>query len=103
MSHTPGPWEIDGATIIWSPNGKATVASVGEPRASKFVEYRRLSISSPDFNEACANVRLIAAAPELLEALKAYQRAGFGRSTDPHLQGEAYDKAIAAIAKAEQQ
>jgi hypothetical protein len=66
---TPGPWFVEGATIIWSSAGRATVAAVGEPRATQLVEYRRLSISSPHFNEACANARLIAAAPELLEAL----------------------------------
>jgi len=38
---------------------------------------------------------------ELLAALKAYQKAGFGQSTDHRLQSDAYDLAIKAIAKAE--
>ena len=38
---------------------------------------------------------------ELLAALKAYQKAGFCNSTDYELQGEAYDLAAEAIAKAE--
>ena len=37
---------------------------------------------------------------ELLAALKAYQKAGFGQSTDHRLQGDAYDLAIKAIALA---
>lgn len=37
---------------------------------------------------------------ELVEALEKYLKAGFGESTDFYLQGEAYDAAIKAIAKA---
>ena len=46
------------------------------------------------------NARLIAAAPDLLAALKLYQAAGFGNSTDHHAQGLAYDAAVEAIARA---
>jgi hypothetical protein len=45
--------------------------------------------------------RLHEANQELLAALKAYQKAGFCNSTDYELQGEAYDLAAEAIAKAE--
>ncbi|MTD33989.1 hypothetical protein [Paludibacterium denitrificans] len=38
---------------------------------------------------------------KLYLALKAYYRAGFGNSTDFHLQGAAYDLAVEAIAAAE--
>lgn len=44
--------------------------------------------------------RLIAAAPDLLAALQKYIAAGFGNSTDFAAQGDAYDSAINAIAKA---
>lgn len=36
----------------------------------------------------------------LVEALEAYERAGFGNSTDFAKQGEAYDKAVEALAQA---
>jgi hypothetical protein len=51
--------------------------------------------------EAAAELRrLHEVNQELLESLKAYQKAGFGQSTDHHLQGDAYDLAIKAIARA---
>lgn len=90
--HTLGPWHIDG----------------GKPRKLHFDEHTRFWIIldkdgySPAIvppwdavppiaaEEAKANARLIAAAPELLEALESLTRADLG----------AYDKARAAIAKA---
>ena len=69
-NHTPGPWEVHGATIVWSPIAKATIAAASELRAESYVAFQMPSISSADFDEACANARLIAAAPELLMALQ---------------------------------
>lgn len=66
MKHTPGPWKADyaggyGRRGVFGPNGLiiTTWAETDE-----------------HINEAEANAHLIAAAPELLEALKAIQ-AGF--------------------------
>jgi hypothetical protein len=61
VKHTPGPWtELDntGDIIIADRPGEGmfTIAS--------------LENQSPRGDEKCANARLIAAAPELLEALK---------------------------------
>lgn len=53
MSHTPGPWEMDGARIKKDEN--LTIARVG-------VAF------DGDWSEA--NARLIAAAPDLLDACK---------------------------------
>ena len=53
-------------------------------------------------DEAAAELRrLHEVNQELLVAVKAYQKAGFCNSTDYELQGEAYDLAAEAIAKAE--
>lgn len=70
MTHTSGPWKIWGATIIYSESGKATVAAAGEPRGNRFIKYEDVKVGSPDFKEACANARLIAAAPDMLDLLK---------------------------------
>jgi hypothetical protein len=45
--------------------------------------------------------RLSAINAELLEALKTYQRAGIGNSTDFLVQNLAYERGLAAIAKAQ--
>jgi hypothetical protein len=56
VHHTPGPWTVDGS-YIHGPNGKRFLAVAGD-------------------GEGQANARLIAAAPELLEALSALYCAG---------------------------
>lgn len=68
-THTPGPWVVEAATLIWSPSAKKMVAgaSACEPR-SGFVEYEPPQTISLD--EPAANARLIAAAPDLLAALE---------------------------------
>jgi len=54
--HTPGPWEILGFGHIYS----ATAINIASTRGSLVLEL----------NEMEANARLIAAAPDLLEACK---------------------------------
>lgn len=95
--HTPGPWQADGFEINkegLEPKGSATVWHVAG------TSY---SLADPDTRRA--NARLIAAAPELLEALKdclgyvisdyESRDGGFGGAQ------ESVDRARAAIAKAE--
>ena len=52
MTHTPGPWEIGGASTIRTPCPNA------------------IYIASVNAHNRAANARLIAAAPDLLAALK---------------------------------
>ena len=59
MSHTPGPWVIIGRSIY-------QVEEVG----GREVVHGNGIKGRDDANEAAANARLLAAAPELLEALK---------------------------------
>ena len=53
-SHTPGPWELRGSRLVTDPHG--------------VVIAEHISANGPGTPEA--NARLIAAAPELLEALE---------------------------------
>lgn len=57
MSWTKGPWEIEGESEVWTQGDIGTfVADCNMPGTTR--------------KQAAANARLIAAAPELLEALK---------------------------------
>jgi hypothetical protein len=99
VSHTPGPWKViydngdyyvrgDGATIAdctsWS-------ANTGQPNPPREVD---------------ANARLIAAAPEMLEALKALHDETADYITRNHLGDAHHNRAMqladAAIRKAEE-
>ena len=90
--HTPGPWEA-----AWESGDKDIY--IGE---LGYADYRncfaRVDYDDVDHAEAEANARLIAAAPELLEALdELHAKAVVG--TDAERYG-ALDKAWRAITKA---
>ena len=76
MSHTPGPWAIDIDRAIVAPNGISSVAQI---------------FSWVGEEEADANARLIAAAPDLLAALKECRAHGF--YSVEHLVDAAIEKA----------
>lgn len=79
MKHTPGPWKVS-QTGFGVMNDVSRIASC---------RYKR-------------DANLIAAAPELLEAVKALEHAiGMGIDTDPELYRKAHQLAALAIAKAE--
>ena len=59
--HTQGPWKLVGSTTVSDADQSVGIANV--------------STYSIGEDEAAANARLIAAAPELLEALKDYESA----------------------------
>jgi hypothetical protein len=92
MAHTPGPWAVDDDTLeifsIVPGHSTGWIAKVlgnddnGRPL-------------SPD--EMAANARLIAAAPELLSALRPLVE----RVIENGGHGDLVDTALAAIAKAE--
>jgi hypothetical protein len=91
MSHTPGPWVLDGDDIIERTGflGGVYVAHKDSGRvAEAFVNCR---VTTDD--ECRANARLIAAAPDLLNALKTLASVAESR-------GIPADAARAAIAKA---
>jgi hypothetical protein len=85
MSHTPGPWKIGTPP----PNGEQTIGNS---------QGLMVAVATTGFNvPTLANARLIAAAPELLEALESMvemvEMNGFGKAY-------AMDISRAAIAKA---
>ncbi len=89
--HTPGPWILAGKTTISNEGGDFCLANVGT--------------YSIEADEAEANAKLIATAPELLAALESFLRApsigsnGPGSSTIV-VQDFNFRAARAAIAKA---
>jgi hypothetical protein len=83
--HTPGPWTIDVAYGGWSIRSKGIMLALSGGSISTWI--------TPE-DEDAANARLIAAAPDLLEALKRVCSHGYRTSPD-------WDNARAAIAKAE--
>lgn len=84
LKHTPGPWQQAAFTIQHSNGGEiATVTAFGD-----------------DDNEAHANAALIAAAPELLAALKAVIDDCLALDRIP-ISGKTYRECVAAIENAE--
>lgn len=97
MKHTPGPWEV-----VRSWRGEL------EPFDAKN-DHHLLSSESPlPLEEREANAHLIAAAPELLEALEALMAAYESYARDQEYEGnrwqpeydENYQQAKKAVAKA---
>ncbi len=86
--HTPGPFEARGDSIYQGGHLFARVSF------SPYVNYNRPDEYKMTIGEGDANVRLYAAAPELLAALKDVQR--WMSVKDPYL-----PKVNSAIAKAE--
>ena len=98
--HTPGPWIGAGPSFgDQFPRYTTEITTEDERYGDGHIQICELPFHHHD-EENEANARLIAAAPDLLEALNSYLKAGFGYSTDFNSQKEAYYKAKAAIDKA---
>lgn len=103
--HTPGPWMIDVGTRNQQfirasrANGMRFIARM-HPMGSRPAYHDGDETEEPT-EEAKANARLIAAAPEMLEALELIVSAqDTGIIADPAGWTKAFDAASAAIAKA---
>lgn len=94
-AHTPGPWvaHLDRYSIRRDHALPVEVASVSTATISSHCGHYRI-----DHDEARANALLIAAAPDLLDALMQWQAAD--RDNDPRERMNARRSRDAAIAKA---
>jgi hypothetical protein len=91
MTHTPGPWTSGGFAIVSDrpyPQWREIATVACDPR----------DLSDP---EAAANARLIAAAPELLSALREIVHYDEGSSEQGSYGYDVLGRCKAAIAKAE--
>jgi len=99
MSYTPGPWAIEkDSKDIVKVRAYATVATC---TTAGLWDSKRTQVISPE--ECMANARLIAAAPELLEALEAFDKAAKESTTIIGFAAKAFKlltKTRAVIAKA---
>jgi hypothetical protein len=84
--HTPGPWKF----------GSKTDGDLYKRNIAGVDGYHVAAVSSRDDHEVDANARLIAAAPDLLEALQDL----FDADMEHVLMGDGKDDQIEAIAKA---
>ena len=100
--HTPGPWILDGFEVSGEISG-AAICRVLEADDFPCVEEG----TEADVQAECeANARLVAAAPDLLEALRKLMalndnRGTFGGELYQDRVDRAWDEARAALAKAE--
>jgi hypothetical protein len=98
MSHTPGPWRTDRNNTHGG-----QIAVVHHCVGNDWVEIWSPDATAADEKEMEANARLIAAAPELLEALEAFDKAAKESTTIIGFAAKAFKlltKTRAAIAKA---
>lgn len=103
VKHTPGPWTLETVTTQCGICHKVGPFPWKHGKQNHACIYADYPSDGPIEYELLANARLIAAAPDLLEALMAYHKA---YDENPHLgpRGSAVDqafiKARAAIEKA---
>jgi len=91
--HTPGPWQACAGLGAWN------VTTIGKPRTFNICAINTNRVGQE------ANARLIASAPDLLEALKValneLHHPGAFNHSNPHDAPEVTEYLEAAIAKAE--
>lgn len=94
--HTPGPWRYEGAEVWATAPMRFNLTTAGTPMIATLCRHEDAEGGFP----VEANARLIAAAPELLEALTglvaAYEALGEAVGRD----GSWHSHALAAISKA---
>ena len=89
--HTAGPWDFQNRGNLHGESGKVVIVDANQTSLAKLKDLSGVSY---------ANARLIAAAPELLEALKE-ALADAETMNEPYRNEAIYERMHAAIAKAE--
>jgi hypothetical protein len=112
MSHTPGPWEVSNSTDVFTRTGARNAAGIDAAHndgwqicdcSVGFTFMADGGEAGLDFAEQMANARLIAAAPDLLEAAEAFIEAGTAGNRIPYVEpswNDVWRLMRAAIAKA---
>lgn len=99
---TPGPWRVEeGTTLVWGAcnSDDLSTRGMGYPITECRITPSASWAKGPSADEGEANARLIAAAPDLLEALKAQIEAhrllceAAGLDQQAHLDGTAQARA----------
>lgn len=104
MSHTPGPWRVYEGKL--RPRFPTHILEVQDSKGRAVVPWTGFDACDVPKSQRKANARLIAAAPELLEALREIAKGEGAFSLDPltHCSNTVDSMkaiALAAIAKAE--
>lgn len=70
--HTPGPWTMEDRAYVWAvTDGQGQeIVMLGKPQVYQGVPCGSVCSQGRSQDEVAANARLIAAAPDLLEALE---------------------------------
>lgn len=93
MSHTPGPW-------IWNKDYKGLYGAGKQNAVLEYFAYEGMSLNGADAVQTRANANLIAAAPDILAALKelieAKKRADEIDAIGPAMSFRDWDAACAA-------
>jgi|SRR5690554_6052412 len=98
FKHTPGPWEASFTDCLGGPASYCRIRPVSGEMFGRFTSQEIATMYMMDEAEQQANARLIAAAPDLLDACRQFSRAL--ESEDKYEIGNAYKSAWLAIAKA---
>lgn len=98
MAHTPAPWKTVVSEVDHFTNQIAVVANEGED--DEFCVYHKKAELRGNYEQHIANAALIAAAPELLAALKELVSQVEGFQDCNGDKGFVLADALAAIAKA---
>lgn len=98
VGHTPGPWKIRTAAISGDRN---SISITSNPASRNVIFHQWDHGNTPLQAEDYANARLIAAAPELLAALKEMVEQYDGDDGDGRYEPQRLEREKAIIAKAE--
>ncbi|MCK9432538.1 MAG: hypothetical protein M0R00_06240 [Candidatus Omnitrophica bacterium] len=97
MKHTPGKWSREGCLITAN---QVLIADARNPDISKLNSF---CLNAPKWEELEANARLIASAPELLEALEETKMLHLDGYAEGTIGSRVYLKIQQAIAKLERE
>ena len=102
-THTPGPWTVENGPVESEMLAISAAGRTFQNPICLFDYGAGPALKWEPNREQCANARLIAAAPDMLAALKAVEleAVNAGRGGDVTIPSQVWDMISAAIARAE--